>query len=131
MGSDLAAERITRLPCLVLFSLYELDHGKLKSFLGLAMSDTIPTPSWIAHVLPPAIVMLLAAPVAVQPQMYLSDQGDTSSLAFRIWLFTPFWIGLVAAPGYLRAIHLMRKGLGSHAAAAPWIWISVGLGMIA
>jgi hypothetical protein len=69
-----------------------------------------PKPSWIAHVLPPATVVLLALPAAVQ-----------SSFS----LFWPVRIGLVSAPGYLRAIYLVRESV--HAASTQALFVKASL----
>jgi hypothetical protein len=96
------------------------------------MTDFGPRPSWLAHVLPPAVVVFLAAPVALQAEMYLLDpDGDAGRLASRILHFLPFWIGLAAGPGYLRAIYVMRQGLHLESGQRRWIHVSLVLAFLA
>jgi hypothetical protein len=75
--------------------------------------------------------MLLAAPVAMRPEMYRDVDGDLGKIAARTAMFLPFWIGLAAAPGYLRALHLMRHRLSPGPGQVRWIHASLFLAVLA
>jgi hypothetical protein len=96
------------------------------------MTDSGPKPSWLAHVLPPAVVLLAAAPVALRPAMYsLDPDGDYAWLVVRLISFLPFWIGLAAAPGYLRTIYVLQRGLPLDRKQAAWLGVSLVLAAVA
>lgn len=103
-------------------------HWKFQPVRELVMPAPKRRPSWLAHVTPPAVVLLAVAPVALRPAMYSWEpDGDYGWLIVRLIFFLPFWIGMAAAPGYLRTIYVLRRGLPLDRKQAAWLGVSLVL----